>query len=248
MRIGMYSDLHLEFEGFEPPELDVDVLVLAGDIAPKLRGLRWAEALPGDFPIVYVAGNHEFYGTNTHLPDKLRRLASERVHVLSDRAVTLGGVRFLGATLWTDLALNGDPEAAFDVGFMLVNDFRKIRNADLGYRRFRPSHALASHRASRKWLAASLGEPHSGPTVVVTHHPPSPKSMKTKHVGKSWAPYDASAMDDFVADSGAALWIHGHTHHVVDYTLGATRVVGNMRGYPGHRVPGFDEYANPIEV
>ncbi|MFO7724898.1 MAG: 1-acyl-sn-glycerol-3-phosphate acyltransferase, partial [Oceanipulchritudo sp.] len=32
--------------------------------------------------------------------------------------------------------------------------------------------------------------------------------------------------------SGAALWIHGHSHGFFDYHIGDTRVVCNSRGYP----------------
>jgi hypothetical protein len=28
------------------------------------------------------------------------------------------------------------------------------------------------------------------------------------------------------------LWVHGHTHHCVDYELGGTRILSNQRGYP----------------
>ena len=66
MRIQFASDLHLEFfesrfpefRGVEPT--DSDVLVLAGDIA-KGSGVF---DLFGNWhcPVVYVPGNHEFYG------------------------------------------------------------------------------------------------------------------------------------------------------------------------------------------
>jgi Icc-related predicted phosphoesterase len=38
-----------------------------------------------------------------------------------------------------------------------------------------------------------------------------------------------------------ALWIHGHTHESMDYTLAGTRVVCNPRGYlPDEPNPGFE--------
>lgn len=38
------------------------------------------------------------------------------------------------------------------------------------------------------------------------------------------------------------LWIHGHTHHNVDYRIGPTRVLTNQRGYaPDDVAPAFDE-------
>ena len=42
-------------------------------------------------------------------------------------------------------------------------------------------------------------------------------------------------LDELVKESGAALWIHGHTHGCCDYVLGATRLVANACGYPFER-------------
>jgi hypothetical protein len=67
MRIQLASDLHLESlqsafprERLIAPAWDADVLVLAGDIACGLQAIE----LFGDWPVpvLYVAGNHEFYG------------------------------------------------------------------------------------------------------------------------------------------------------------------------------------------
>lgn len=50
----------------------------------------------------------------------------------------------------------------------------------------------------------------------------------------------ASHLDELVKGSGATLWVQGHTHHAVDYSLGDTRVLSNPRGYAGEEeVPGF---------
>ncbi|MCA9193838.1 MAG: metallophosphoesterase [Planctomycetales bacterium] len=57
------SDLHIEFADFDTPDVDADVTVLAGDVHTRDRGLQFARALSNHRPIVYVAGNHEFYGT-----------------------------------------------------------------------------------------------------------------------------------------------------------------------------------------
>ncbi|MFN7193484.1 MAG: metallophosphoesterase, partial [Rhodospirillales bacterium] len=64
MRILVLSDLHNEF--LRSPRLisrkpEVDVVVLAGDIDLDCRGLEWARRTFGT-RIVYVPGNHEFYG------------------------------------------------------------------------------------------------------------------------------------------------------------------------------------------
>ncbi|WP_240651560.1 MULTISPECIES: hypothetical protein [unclassified Variovorax] len=44
MKVWILSDLHLEFAPFEPvPDLEFDVVVLAGDIhSPAKRAVQWA--------------------------------------------------------------------------------------------------------------------------------------------------------------------------------------------------------------
>jgi integrase len=43
-----------------------------------------------------------------------------------------------------------------------------------------------------------------------------------------------------VMPSRVSLWIHGHTHHNVDYKIGATRTFSNQRGYPDERLARFE--------
>jgi len=67
MKILILSDLHQEFGSpFKAPAVDYDVVILAGDIdCPASRAVAWAarpETFPGASAVIYVAGNHEFYG------------------------------------------------------------------------------------------------------------------------------------------------------------------------------------------
>jgi len=115
VRLHVLSDIHLEFAPFTPPSVDADVVVLAGDTDAGLRGVRWAAEHWPDRPVLLVPGNHEFYG-HTY-PALVRKLEAEAValgphfRILSDRAVVVGAVRFLGATLWTDFELLADAAA-----------------------------------------------------------------------------------------------------------------------------------------
>src|SRR4030095_1670597 len=87
------------------PAVEADVVVLAGDIARPAQAAAWA--LGFDRPVLYVMGNHEFYGASlTGAANELkRRCAATHVHVLDDTELVLDGVRFLGTTLWTDFEL-----------------------------------------------------------------------------------------------------------------------------------------------
>ncbi len=52
MKLHILNDLHIEFEDFEPPVTDADVVVLAGDICVGTEGLQWTEARFRDGPVV----------------------------------------------------------------------------------------------------------------------------------------------------------------------------------------------------
>jgi Icc-related predicted phosphoesterase len=242
VRLHVLSDLHLEFAPFEPPDVDADAVVLAGDLAPGVRGLEWAAARWPDRPLVVVPGNHEFYG-HAH-PTVIRELAERaaqlgpRVHVLSDEAAVVGGVRFVGATLWTDFRVFGDPAAGMAAAQRHMTDFRRIR-VEPWLRTARPADTVLWHTQSVRWLRRALWAAHDGPTVVVTHHAPSARSLNPRYADPAAAAY-ASDLEALVAGSGARLWVHGHTHHCVDYRLGPTRVLSNQRGYPDERADGFD--------
>jgi len=112
MRLRVLSDLHLEhFDGHrELPPAEADVVVLAGDIHRRAEGLAWARQQFPDLPILYVPGNHEFYGTSMPLLRQELALEAARydIELLDNRSVTIGGVRFYGTTLWTDFALYAD--------------------------------------------------------------------------------------------------------------------------------------------
>ena len=112
--------------------------------------------------------------------------------------------------------------------------------------RFMPWHAREEHRADWRFVAAASAEPNSGPTVVVTHHLPSRRSVSAEFADSALNPAFASDLDDLVTRSGAALWVHGHTHTSCDYTLGATRVVCNPKGYgPARECPAENGEFNP---
>lgn len=109
MKALILSDLHLEFAPFEPaPDLEFDVVILAGDIhSPAKRAVQWAADTFRGKSVVYLPGNHEYYDgrLDTTLAEARRAADGSNVHVLDGDELVIDGVRFLGATLWTDFAL-----------------------------------------------------------------------------------------------------------------------------------------------
>jgi Icc-related predicted phosphoesterase len=231
MKIHILSDLHTEFSDFDPPETDADVVVLAGDIGVGSGGIQWAERRYPKVPVVYVPGNHEFYGRDIRDTDLLFSAASSNIHVLSDSTHELDGVRFLGSTLWTDFKLYGEGEAWFSRrrARTLIEDFISIRN---GERLFSPEDSVELHEASKAWLVRELKKKFDGPTVVVTHHLPATPSIDSRYKNDVLNPAFASRLEDVIEQYQPDLWIHGHTHVPCDYEIFGTRVVCNPRGYP----------------
>jgi predicted phosphohydrolase len=240
MKIHLLSDLHTEFAAFDPPRTDADVVVLAGDTSTGMKGIALAKAWFPDLPVLYVAGNHEYYGESIpRLNHKLRAAADAAgVHFMENRELVIGGVRFLGCTLWTDFELFGERHHSMAAAQAAMNDFRLIR-VDPAYRRFNPADARTIHHHSLHWLMERLDEPFNGATVIVTHHAPSLRSVNPPYREHPATPAYATDLE-WLLDGRAALWVHGHTHLCVDYTIGGTRVVSNQRGYPDDAVEGFD--------
>jgi hypothetical protein len=258
VRLWILSDLHLELtRGWDLPtpadRPDFDVMVVAGDLIPRMeRGVIWLRERVADRPVVYVAGNHEFYGCDIdRTVEKARAAAAgSNVHVLQNDAVTIGGATFVGATLWTDFDLFGNQRRAIGIAGDRMNDFKKIR-MDRYRGRFRPGYALGRHLASRKFIEAQLRKPHGdAKLVVVTHHAPVPdfgfllappeagervsdETMLTAAYRSDLTDLMVPAPDDGRgAQRPANIWAFGHTHESFDAVVGSsTRVVSNAKGY-----------------
>jgi len=193
--------------------------------------------------VIYVLGNHEYYGKSVpYLTEKLRKTAQgTNVHVLDNEAKVIDGVCFLGSTLWTDFALFGSSGPARCLAGDQMNDYRRIRLSTHQFRKLRPDDTSGFNFKSRSWLQRALSDhPFCDRFVIVSHHGPSIGSLPPCRRNDDLSPAYASNLEDMVAASGAALWVHGHIHSSSDYMIGQTRVVCNPRGYPESPNPNFN--------
>jgi predicted phosphodiesterase len=237
MQIQILSDVHFEFhrdsgrsfvESLDPD--GVDVLVLAGDIAVgaelptalELFCRRYSEAR-----VVYVNGNHEFYGTDRASVVALCREAGRRHQNLTWLDVStaeISGQRFLGAPLWF-----APSSEAF--GFRhRMTDFSVIRGFE--------SWVYEENARAVAFLRDELGEGD----VVVTHHLPSFTSVAPRFVGNPLNPFFVCDLEPLIRERRPRLWIHGHTHCSMRYDIGSTTVACNPFGYVGTELnPDFED-------
>lgn len=245
MKIQLLSDTHNECSDtpFVPVRTNADVVVLAGDIGRVAHSFKWAAEHFKGQRIVMVAGNHDAWGVEWHgLVRKMRTLAARYgIDFLENDWVCIDGVRFIGASLFTDMKLFGadNYSAAIVQARHVMPDFQRIRiassNRVLRFMRLsglmRPEDSVRLHMESRAYIQACLEDQFDGPVVVVTHHAPSSHSVEKRFEHDPLSPCFASNLDALIGNSKVALWMHGHTHTAFDYRINQTRVVCNAVGY-----------------
>jgi len=252
-RLWIVSDLHCDSSLWSPAAVPQhDVLIIAGDVANGRDAAiaqlyRIAQHTPA--PIVVVPGNHDVHGGTLDGFVGSDRLASDGIHVLGPgAAVVLGGVRFVGSTMWTDWQLNEREFQAQSWAARHMPEYGHVTRADGEL--IWPRDVYDEHQWQRRALNNELAVPHDGPTVVVTHHAPSIRSVHPGDRTDVSAAAFASDLEELILRHQPPLWVHGHIHHASDYRIGDTRIVCNPRGYVTEawsERTGWDEYLT-IEV
>ena len=241
MRIQVMSDLHTE--EYESPvdflsrQLQfpgADVLALCGDIVVAERqgekGIRAIfEFLSRQAThVLFVPGNHEYWGTRTKRGTKTR---TERIlrgcidglpnmQYANNDVVEVAGVRFLCGTMWFPHHRMNDMYEKY------WPDFKNIaRLSDWVY------------EYNQKF--AKLAEQTTAKTVVITHHLPTQQSVDAQFADSDWNRFFVCDMSRMIRERKPRLWLHGHTHCSLDYRYEQTRVICNPFGYAVEPNPRF---------
>lgn len=239
MRIWILSDLHLDFGPIELPAVAADLVVLAGDLSLWEDLLPWVSATFPGMPVVLVLGNHDYYGQE--LPGfreaLQRRARGSHLHLLENEEVCLGGIVFLGCTLWTDFGLHHHPMEAMWAAGDRINDFKHIRfraSAEDPYpTRLEPADSYLLHQESVRWLETRLAQREGERKIIVTHHSPSLRSVARDRAADPLTPAFTSNLEPLIERYSPEVWIHGHIHERADYQIGRSRILCNPRGYLG---------------
>lgn len=144
MKIIYFSDLHLEsdfqkkFDFFVPlinqqiqanfENEDSTVVVLAGDIHNTKKKDELCLFLSSiNTNIIYVAGNHEFWGNDFYESQNiLMNKLPKNTHYLYNDLYILEDTIFIGSTMWTDIGLHINPDIIKHSG-RRMNDVYEIK-------------------------------------------------------------------------------------------------------------------------
>ncbi|MGJ7494686.1 metallophosphoesterase [Variovorax sp. RT4R15] len=250
MKLQLLSDLHLESHPrfVAEPAPDADLLVLAGDIGSYQNGSRLTDP---DFglgrfspkngwptPVIYVPGNHEYDGDDFDAVHARLRDSCDALDILwlERETLVIGGIRFIGTTLWSDFDALVDPAAGMTEQLKARGKAMRAANFYLEkaatVRAGQPfmADALREHSLTcQAWLRNALAEPYDGTTVAITHFAPTLASADPRYGLTPGTAGFCNSLDELLPM--ASLWLHGHLHCAFDYVKDGCRVVANPLGY-----------------
>lgn len=224
MKVIIISDLHLDFfkyqyeinEFLDSLKVEgVETLIIAGDFCEAVcekfePSLEKISSLFRD--TIYVHGNHEYWGSSFS-PKKLVPKNLVNIHELVNEELEIGGVHFVGGTMWYPRI----PQA--EISSMFWNDFKYIG----GFRNW----IWEQSKRFRKLLEDKA----TGESIVVTHMLPSFKSVPQQFRNNPTNCFYVSECENLIEVIQPRMWIHGHTHESFDYNIGDCRVFCNPYGY-----------------
>ena len=245
MKIKIFSDIHLDqyVSGQYFPHLGRgDVLILAGDIlcARHFKTDGYLHSVYDTFlndcsknyeKVLYVKGNHEFYGYNYEgAHKKILDNLPDNFHLLENETIKIGNVNFIGFTFWTDFRKENPLEMMDAQSYM--NDYKVIRITS-NYRKLNTNDTLQFHKDSKQYLLNKLDELKDEEAFVISHHSPTLQSIAPEYKNSCNGAY-CSDLDDLILDHpNIKHWVFGHSHTAMDFYIGGCRVINNAVGYPG---------------
>lgn len=190
----------------------IPIIVCAGDIGEGTTGIDWAKQF--NCEVVYICGNHEFWGQDYYneinsIKEKIKEPSYSHIKFLHNESSIIHGIKFIGATLWTDLGSNfnwkeknlvvrfysamGDFKRITakqwynDENIQKLRNFLNINGIDnnkidelILNKGFNPLLEIEENKKSSDFLFQEINKPYEGTSIVVTHHLPSIESWIKK--------------------------------------------------------------------
>lgn len=240
MKIQIVSDLHLEFTAnrewvAKNHIIPIgDVLLIAGDtycLSHPEHAASFLQRVSDDFHlIISTLGNHEFYGSNIEQANPVYRYYESYNHlVLNNQNFIYQGIRFICSVLWSHVP----SYHLYDVQNG-INDYRHIYKINEGgnYYPIRVEDTNALHELSYRFIEQAIAEKHSGPTILLTHHMPSYKSISPRYKNSRISSAFAANMDALIeANPQISYWFYGHAHDFHKMKINNCTLIRNPLGY-----------------
>lgn len=245
MRFKAISDLHVDinYKYIKDMKFDSDAFYLiAGDVSGD-RFITEKFLKEKNIKGVFIEGNHLGYNStgdpkgdtkdgsikylkNRFMPESQMSFL-ENDHIIVDNKV------IIGATLYTDFELFGNPSYSMRMANLYMNDFRYVTTISKNQiRRITPNDYVKRFKKTIKYIDSTYRLYPDYDVIVVTHHAPSIKGISSEYIEDALTPAYASNLEQFIIDRPRIkYWIHGHVHHINQYEIGNTKVICNPMGY-----------------
>ena len=242
MHASVVSDIHLEY--YKNVTLNntegSDLLILAGDIGcgiSSVLDLFIKDCCKKYNNVIYILGNHEFYGFDitdvvNHWNEMSRDI--ENLHFLNNSTCVIGGVKFIGSTLFSD-TVNGlsITEELFINGLnrreiSVFNDFNHIY---LNGRKITLNDYNVEYTKSIDFITREINRPSDLKKVLITHYGTMMPSIEDRFMGNPSRPLFVTDLSSLICNSDLDLVIHGHLHTPSDYEYFGKRVICHPYGY-----------------
>jgi len=236
MKIRVMSDLHIRrHDDFPFQQLDEDVVIFPGDIAEGTHGCGWIKRQKITVPVIYVPGNHEYYGQNIGtLNNEFRRV--KHCNILNNQVHEIGDVVFVGTVLWTDFNVFGNQPLHAELTRRALNDYIWIQRK---WHRFTPDDQIAYNKVAIRFIERVVKNKNPNKKYVLVTHHCAEWSIDTRYKNDPVTAGFATKLP-YGLEQEFCLWVHGHTHTAFNYKIGDCRIVCNPRGYMTEK-SGFNE-------
>lgn len=232
------SDTHLECSVkslHDMIEVKADVLCLLGDIGSPFQKVYvdfLEECSRAYKQVLVISGNHEYYNTDGYdiatIDEGIKGLCArfENVHYLNNSAFVVGGVHFIGTTLWSSL-----PEEVKKDVARLYNDYNYIYQSKGVL--LTPDFTNSMFKKNIEFLERAIREGHEKglKNVVLTHHTPSFKHTDPKNEDTLFRFGLSTELTHAFDGEYIKYWGCGHTHvNFADVSFNGTTLICNQFG------------------
>lgn len=238
------SDLHLEtdkklsdFNNIVSKK-NADVAILAGDIATGTDAIYFINHLINlGYIVIYVLGNHEFWGHEiNNIIQNWRNISdkTEGLFFLEKDTLTINNIDFIGTCLWSSL---GTKDISEPIDWFLKYALKNARDFEL-IKNFKPDYMRRYFFDAKNYIFNQLNPDRQ--QVVITHYAPSEQSSLDVFKGDTTRPLWFTELGHEIAYSNIIYWIHGHMHNSSDYFIYNTNILCNPRGYVDYNMVNND--------